>query len=127
MDNLHKDEKLLFAERLNHALDIFGIPPKGKGRQITVAKMFAVSQKRHKNQTTARKMHTSFLVRKYQQKISYSNPNLPNKRKRNHLKNNRNYLKHGFLFRKNRRRIQQLKWVFQYKGNTKSSKQSASR
>ena len=45
MDNLHKDEKLLFAERLNHALDIFGIPPKGKGRQITVAKMFAVSQK----------------------------------------------------------------------------------
>lgn len=40
-----KNEKQLFSERLNHALDIYGVPQKGKGRQISVAKMFGVSQK----------------------------------------------------------------------------------
>ncbi|EKE01214.1 MAG: hypothetical protein ACD_21C00190G0003 [uncultured bacterium] len=45
LENKHKTEQLLFAERLNHALDIFGIPPKGRGRQLVVAKMFNVSQK----------------------------------------------------------------------------------
>lgn len=40
-----KTEQQLFSERLNHALDIFGIPPKGRGRQLIVAKMFGVSQK----------------------------------------------------------------------------------
>lgn len=42
-------EKLAFAERLNHALDLSGIPPKGKGRQIIVAKMFGISQKNARN------------------------------------------------------------------------------
>ena len=40
-----KDNKTDFADRLNHALDLNNIPPKGKGRQVTVAKMFGVSQK----------------------------------------------------------------------------------
>lgn len=34
-----------FANRLNHALDLAGIPPKGKGRQVVVAKMFGMSQR----------------------------------------------------------------------------------
>lgn len=38
------DEKKLFAERLNQALDFAGIPPKGKGRQIQLASLFNVSQ-----------------------------------------------------------------------------------
>lgn len=39
------DPKILFAKRLNHALDLNKIPPKGKGRQVIVAKMFGVSTK----------------------------------------------------------------------------------
>lgn len=39
------DSKIAFATRLNHALDLNQVPPKGKGRQLTVAKMFGVSQK----------------------------------------------------------------------------------
>lgn len=39
------NEKTAFSSRLNHALDINGIPAKGKGRQVTVGKMFNVSQK----------------------------------------------------------------------------------
>ncbi len=39
------DPKEEFARRLNAALDAAGVPPKGRGRQVTVAKMFGVSQK----------------------------------------------------------------------------------
>lgn len=38
-------DKIDFSKRINHALDLFGIPPKGKGRQIAVGKLFSVSQK----------------------------------------------------------------------------------
>jgi SOS-response transcriptional repressor LexA len=38
------DEKKGFAERLNMALDLAGIPQKGKGRQIQLASLFGVSQ-----------------------------------------------------------------------------------
>ena len=38
-------DKISFSKRLNHALDLYGIPPKGKGRQVTVGKLFGVSQK----------------------------------------------------------------------------------
>lgn len=38
------DEKKSFSERLNIALDIAGIPQKGKGRQLQVAGLFGVSQ-----------------------------------------------------------------------------------
>ncbi len=38
-------DKISFSKRLNHALDLYGVPPKGKGRQITVGKIFGVSQK----------------------------------------------------------------------------------
>lgn len=38
-------DKIAFAKRLDHALDLFGVPPKGKGRQVIVGKMFGVSQK----------------------------------------------------------------------------------
>lgn len=42
----NKDRELqAFAGRLNEALDEQGIPPKGKGRQGIVGKMFGVSQK----------------------------------------------------------------------------------
>ena len=34
-----------FAQRLNEALDRYGAPPKGKGRQLWVGKRFNVSQK----------------------------------------------------------------------------------
>jgi transcriptional regulator with XRE-family HTH domain len=34
-----------FAARLNHALDRAGVPPKSRGRQSAVGKMFGVSQK----------------------------------------------------------------------------------
>lgn len=39
------DTKTSFSQRLNVALDEAGVPPKGSGRQIAVAKMFGVSQK----------------------------------------------------------------------------------
>lgn len=39
------EDKQAFSNRLNHALDMYGVPPKGKGRQVTVGKMFGVSQK----------------------------------------------------------------------------------
>lgn len=39
------DPRVLFARRLNEALDGAGVPEKGKGRQVKVAKMFGVSQK----------------------------------------------------------------------------------
>lgn len=39
------EERLAFSKRLNHALDLFGVPPKGKGRQVQVGKIFGVSQK----------------------------------------------------------------------------------
>jgi SOS-response transcriptional repressor LexA len=39
------EDKLAFSKRLDHALDLNGIPPKGKGRQVTLGKMFGVSQK----------------------------------------------------------------------------------
>ncbi len=39
------DENQNFSDRLNDALDRIGVPPKGKGRQSAVAKMFNVSQK----------------------------------------------------------------------------------
>lgn len=39
------DEKQLFSKRLNLVLDKAGIPPKGKGRQGILAKMFGVSDK----------------------------------------------------------------------------------
>ncbi|MBA3661009.1 MAG: hypothetical protein H0W64_04750 [Gammaproteobacteria bacterium] len=39
------DDRIAFAKRLDHALDLYGIPPKGKGRQVTLGKMFGVSQK----------------------------------------------------------------------------------
>lgn len=42
--NTH-DERLAFAARLNEALDDYGTPPKGQGRQGTVGKLFGVSQK----------------------------------------------------------------------------------
>ena len=42
---IKEDQKTKFADRLNHALDLNNIPPKGKGRQVIVAKMFGVSQK----------------------------------------------------------------------------------
>lgn len=38
-------DKIAFAKRLDHALDLNGIPAKGKGRQITVGRIFNVSQK----------------------------------------------------------------------------------
>lgn len=38
-------DKIAFSKRLDHALDLYGVPPKGKGRQVTVGKMFGVSQK----------------------------------------------------------------------------------
>lgn len=34
-----------FSRRLNEALDRAGVPPKGQGRQLAVAKLFGVSQK----------------------------------------------------------------------------------
>lgn len=37
--------KRLFAERLNELCDEHKLPPKGKGRQVEVARMFDVSQK----------------------------------------------------------------------------------
>lgn len=37
-------ERLAFAKRMNQALDVLGVPRKGKGRQQVVAKMFDVSQ-----------------------------------------------------------------------------------
>lgn len=39
------DENQNFSNRLNYVLDRMGVPPKGKGRQDVVAKMFNVSQK----------------------------------------------------------------------------------
>lgn len=39
------DPKQEFSDRLNRALDRIGVPPKGKGRQVELAKMFSVSQK----------------------------------------------------------------------------------
>lgn len=39
------EDKISFSKRLDHALDLYGVPPKGKGRQVTVGKMFNVSQK----------------------------------------------------------------------------------
>jgi len=39
------EDKKAFSKRLDHALDLYGIPPKGKGRQVIVAKIFGVSQK----------------------------------------------------------------------------------
>ena len=38
-------DRLGFAKRLNVACDQKGVPPKGKGRQTAVAKLFDVSQK----------------------------------------------------------------------------------
>lgn len=38
-------DKIAFSKRLDHALDLFGVPPKGKGRQVILGKMFNVSQK----------------------------------------------------------------------------------
>lgn len=38
-------DRLAFSKRLDHALDLFGVPPKGKGRQVQVGKLFGVSQK----------------------------------------------------------------------------------
>jgi SOS-response transcriptional repressor LexA len=38
-------ERTEFSKRLDHALDLYGVPPKGKGRQVQVGKMFGVSQK----------------------------------------------------------------------------------
>jgi SOS-response transcriptional repressor LexA len=38
-------DRLAFSKRLDHALDLFGMPPKGKGRQVQLGKMFGVSQK----------------------------------------------------------------------------------
>lgn len=40
-----QQQRLAFSKRLNHALDLNKVPRKGKGRQVTVAKMFGVSQK----------------------------------------------------------------------------------
>lgn len=37
--------KVEFSKRLNMALDAFGVPPKGKGRQTQTAKIFGVGQK----------------------------------------------------------------------------------
>jgi transcriptional regulator with XRE-family HTH domain len=37
--------KSSFSERLNELCDEHGLPPKGKGRQVAVAKMFNLSQK----------------------------------------------------------------------------------
>jgi SOS-response transcriptional repressor LexA len=42
---LAEQKNYLFSRRLDHALDLCGIPPKGKGRQVIVGKMFGVSQK----------------------------------------------------------------------------------
>lgn len=42
---LKNNNKAEFSDRLNHALDLNNIPQKGKGRQVTVSKMFGVSQK----------------------------------------------------------------------------------
>lgn len=39
------EERMAFSKRLNHALDLYGIPPKGKGRQVQLGKLFGVSQK----------------------------------------------------------------------------------
>ena len=39
------EDRKAFSKRLDHALDLYGVPPKGKGRQVTVGKMFGVSQK----------------------------------------------------------------------------------
>lgn len=48
-DNMHgmvtKHDLQAFSGRLNRALDEYGVPPKGKGRQGAVAKLFQVSQK----------------------------------------------------------------------------------
>ncbi|MBY0544401.1 MAG: hypothetical protein K2Q14_02510 [Gammaproteobacteria bacterium] len=44
VSNIHSPKEG-FAERLNHALDLNSIPPKGKGRQVILAKMFGVSQR----------------------------------------------------------------------------------
>lgn len=41
----YKDKKQEFSDRLNHVLDLAGIPPKGKGRQGVLSKMFGVSDK----------------------------------------------------------------------------------
>lgn len=40
-----QQDKIAFSKRLDHALDLYGVPPKGKGRQVTLGKMFGVSQK----------------------------------------------------------------------------------
>lgn len=45
MEPMVTEQEKRFSERLNKALDEIGVPPKGKGRQTTVAKMFGVSQK----------------------------------------------------------------------------------
>lgn len=45
MEPMVTDNKIEFANRLNKALDLNNVPPKGHGRQIAVAKMFHVSQK----------------------------------------------------------------------------------
>lgn len=42
---VHQEDKIAFSRRLDHALDLYGVPPKGKGRQVTLGKMFNVSQK----------------------------------------------------------------------------------
>lgn len=39
------EDKQAFSKRLDHALDLYGIPPKGKGRQVQLGKLFDVSQK----------------------------------------------------------------------------------
>lgn len=38
-------EKQTFADRLNEALDEFGVPSKFEGRQVIVGRMFGVTQK----------------------------------------------------------------------------------
>lgn len=40
-----KDEKQAFSDRFNAILDLAGVPPKGKGRQGVLSKMFHVSDK----------------------------------------------------------------------------------
>lgn len=39
------EDKQAFSKRLDHALDMYGIPPKGKGRQVQLGQLFDVSQK----------------------------------------------------------------------------------
>lgn len=41
---MRTDDKTKFATRLNEALDIANIPPKGKGRQLKLASLLKVSQ-----------------------------------------------------------------------------------